>query len=58
MTHINFLVTALLDGIWQGAFLAAAMLLLFETVPAFESDHAFSLLWVALTLWWRCRSQG
>ena len=48
MTHINFLVTALLDGIWQGAFLAAAMLLLLKLFPRLNPTTRFSLLWVAL----------
>ncbi len=45
---INSVVTTLLDGIWQGTLLAAAMLLLLKLFPRVNPTTRFALLWVTL----------
>jgi beta-lactamase regulating signal transducer with metallopeptidase domain len=48
MTHVNFAMTTLLNGIWQGAFLAAAMWLLLKLLPRLNPTTRFTVLWVTL----------
>ena len=48
MTHVNFAMTTLLNGIWQGTFLAAAMWLLLKLVPRLNPTTRFTVLWVTL----------
>ena len=48
MTHINFAMTTLLNGIWQGTFLAAAMWLLLKLLPRLNPTTRFTVLWVTL----------
>jgi beta-lactamase regulating signal transducer with metallopeptidase domain len=48
MTHVNFAMTTLLNGIWQGTFLAAAMWLLLKLLPRLNPTTRFTVLWVTL----------
>ncbi len=48
MTHVNFAMTTLLNGIWQGTFLAAAMWLLLKLLPRMNPTTRFTVLWVTL----------
>ena len=48
MAQINFLMTTLLNGIWQGTFLAAAMWLLLKLLPRLNPTTRFTVLWVTL----------
>jgi beta-lactamase regulating signal transducer with metallopeptidase domain len=48
MTHVNFAMITLLNGIWQGTFLAAAMWLLLKLLPRLNPTTRFTVLWVTL----------
>ena len=48
MTHVNFAMTTLLNGIWQGTFLAVAMWLLLKLLPRLNPTTRFTVLWVTL----------
>jgi beta-lactamase regulating signal transducer with metallopeptidase domain len=48
MAHVNFAMTTLLNGIWQGTFLAAAMWLLLKLLPRLNPTTRFTVLWVTL----------
>jgi beta-lactamase regulating signal transducer with metallopeptidase domain len=48
MTHVNFAMTTLLNGIWQGTFLAAAMWPLLKLLPRLNPTTRFTVLWVTL----------
>jgi bla regulator protein blaR1 len=48
MTHVNFAVTTLLNGIWEGTFLAAAMWLFLKLFPRLNPTTRFTVLWVTL----------
>lgn len=48
MTHINFAMTTLLNGIWEGTFLAAAMWLFLKLFPRLNPTTRFTVLWVTL----------
>jgi beta-lactamase regulating signal transducer with metallopeptidase domain len=48
MTHVDFAMTTLLNGIWQGTFLAAAMWLLLKLLPRLNPTTRFTVLWVTL----------
>jgi beta-lactamase regulating signal transducer with metallopeptidase domain len=46
MTHVNFAMTTLLNGIWEGTFLAVAMWLFLKLFPRLNSTTRFTVLWV------------
>ena len=48
MTHVNFAMTTLLNGIWEGTFLAVAMLLFLKLFPRLNPTTRFTILWVTL----------
>jgi beta-lactamase regulating signal transducer with metallopeptidase domain len=48
MTHINFAMTTLLNGIWQGTILAAVMWVLLKLLPRLNSTTRFTVLWLTL----------
>ena len=48
MTHVNFAMTTLLNGIWEGTFLAVAMWLLLKLLPRLNPTTRFTVLWVTL----------
>ncbi|HEX4320820.1 MAG TPA: M56 family metallopeptidase [Acidobacteriaceae bacterium] len=48
MTHINFAMTTLLNGICEGTLLAAAMWLFLKLLPRLNSTTRFTVLWVTL----------
>ena len=48
MTHVNFAMTTLLNGICQGAILAAAMWVLLKLLPRLNSTTRFTVLWLTL----------
>jgi hypothetical protein len=48
MTHVNFAVTTLLNGIWEGTLLAAAMWLFLKLFPRLNPTTRFTVLWVTL----------
>jgi beta-lactamase regulating signal transducer with metallopeptidase domain len=48
MTYVNFAMTTLLNGIWEGAFLAAAMWLFLKLLPRLNPTTRFTVLWVTL----------
>jgi beta-lactamase regulating signal transducer with metallopeptidase domain len=48
MTHATFAMTTLLNGICQGALLAAAMWLLLKLLPRQNPTTRFTILWVTL----------
>ena len=48
MTHVNFAMTTLLNGICQGTILAAAMWVLLKLLPRLNSTTRFTVLWLTL----------
>jgi beta-lactamase regulating signal transducer with metallopeptidase domain len=48
MTHINFAMTTLLNGICQGTILAAAMWVVLKLLPRLNSTTCFTVLWLTL----------
>jgi beta-lactamase regulating signal transducer with metallopeptidase domain len=48
MTHINFAMTTLLNGIGQGLILAAAMWAFLKLLPRVNSTTRFTVLWLTL----------
>jgi beta-lactamase regulating signal transducer with metallopeptidase domain len=48
MTDVNFAMTTLLNGIWQGTMLAGAMWLLLKLLPRLNPTTRFTVLWVTL----------
>jgi len=48
MTHSIFAMTTLLNGLWQGAILAATMALLLKLLPRLNSTTRFTVLWLTL----------
>jgi beta-lactamase regulating signal transducer with metallopeptidase domain len=48
MTHVDFAMTTLLNGIWQGMVVAAAMWLLLKLLPRLNATTRFTVLWVTL----------
>ena len=48
MTHTNFAMTTLLNGILQGAILAAVMWVLLKLLPRLNSTTRFTVLWLTL----------
>ena len=48
MTHVNLVMTTLLNGIWQGSFVAATMWLLLKLLPRLNPTTRFTVLWVTL----------
>ena len=48
MTHLNFAMTTLLNGICQGAILAAAMWIVLRLLPRLNSTTRFTVLWLTL----------
>ena len=48
MTHINFAMTTLMNGICQGTILAAAMWVLLKLLPRLNSTTRFTVLWLTL----------
>jgi beta-lactamase regulating signal transducer with metallopeptidase domain len=48
MTHIEFAMTALLNGIWEGTLLAVAMWLFLKLLPRLNPTTRFTVLWVTL----------
>src|SRR6266571_1336387 len=48
MTHIDFAMTTLLNGICQGTILAAVMWVLLKLLPRLNSTTRFTVLWLTL----------
>ncbi|MGA7929522.1 MAG: M56 family metallopeptidase [Candidatus Sulfotelmatobacter sp.] len=48
MTHINFAMTTLMNGICQGTILAAVMWVLLKLFPRLNSTTRFTVLWLTL----------
>ena len=48
MTHLDFAMTTLLNGIWQGGILAVAMRLLLKLLPRLNPATRFTVLWLTL----------
>jgi beta-lactamase regulating signal transducer with metallopeptidase domain len=48
MTHVNFAMATLLNGIWEGTFLAVAMWLFLKLLPRLNPTTRFTVLWVTL----------
>lgn len=48
MTHLNFAMTALLNGVWQGALLAAAMWIVLKLFARVNPTTRFTVLWLTL----------
>src|ERR1700678_3406709 len=48
MTHVNLAMTTLLNGIWEGTFLAVAMFLFLKLLPRLNPTTCFTVLWVTL----------
>ena len=48
MTHINFAMATLLNGIFQGSILAAAMWVVLKMLPRLNSTTRFTVLWLTL----------
>ena len=48
MTPLNFLMTTLLNGILEGAFLAVAMWLFLKLLPRLNPTTRFTVLWATL----------
>ena len=48
MTHINFAMATLLNGIFQGTILAAAMWVLLRMLPRLNSTTRFTVLWLTM----------
>jgi beta-lactamase regulating signal transducer with metallopeptidase domain len=46
MMHVNFAMTTLLNGIWEGTFLAVAMWLFLKLLPRMNPTTRFAVLWV------------
>ncbi len=44
MTHVNFAMTTLLNGIWEGTFLAVAMWLFLRLLPRLNPTTRFTVL--------------
>ena len=48
MTHANFAVTTLLNGVWEGTLLAVAMWLFLKLLPRLNPTTRFVVLWITL----------
>jgi beta-lactamase regulating signal transducer with metallopeptidase domain len=48
MTYLNFAMTTLLNGIWQGALLAAVMWIILKLLPRVNPTTRFMILWLTL----------
>ncbi len=48
MTHLDFAMTTLLNGIWQGGILAVAMRFLLKLLPRLNPTTRFTVLWLTL----------
>ena len=48
MTHINFAMATLLNGICQGTILGAVMWVLLKLLPRLNSTTRFTVLWLTL----------
>jgi beta-lactamase regulating signal transducer with metallopeptidase domain len=48
MTHLNFAVTTLLNGVWEGTLLAVAMWLFLKLLPRLNPTTHFTVLWITL----------
>ena len=48
MTHVNFAVTTLLNGVWEGTLLAVAMWLFLKLFPRLNPTTRFAVLWITL----------
>ena len=48
MAHVNFAMTTLLNGIWEGTFLTVAMWLFLKLLPRLNPTTRFTVLWVTL----------
>jgi beta-lactamase regulating signal transducer with metallopeptidase domain len=48
MTHVNFAMTTLLNGIWEGTFLTVVMWLFLKLFPRLNPTTRFTVLWVTL----------
>jgi beta-lactamase regulating signal transducer with metallopeptidase domain len=48
MTHLDFAMTTLLNGIWQGGILAVAMSFLLKLLPRLNPTTRFTILWLTL----------
>jgi beta-lactamase regulating signal transducer with metallopeptidase domain len=48
MTHVNFAMATLLNGIWEGTCLAVAMWLFLKLLPRLNPTTRFTVLWVTL----------
>ena len=48
MTHVNIAIMTLLNGIWEGTFLAVAMWLFLKLLPRLNPATRFTVLWVTL----------
>jgi beta-lactamase regulating signal transducer with metallopeptidase domain len=48
MTHVNLVMTTLLNGIWQGTLVTAAMWVLLKLLPRLNPTTRFTVLWVTL----------
>jgi beta-lactamase regulating signal transducer with metallopeptidase domain len=48
MTHVNFAMTTFLNGIWQGALLAAAMWIALKLLPRVNAATRFTIFWLTL----------
>jgi len=48
MTHVNFAMATLLNGIWEGTLLAVAMWLFLKLFPRLNPTTRFTVLWVTL----------
>lgn len=48
MTHLNFAMTTLLNGIWEGTLLAATMWLFLKLFPRLNPTTRFTVQWVTL----------
>jgi beta-lactamase regulating signal transducer with metallopeptidase domain len=48
MMQINLAMTTLLNGLWEGAFLAVAMWLFLKSIPRLNPTTRFTVLWVTL----------
>jgi beta-lactamase regulating signal transducer with metallopeptidase domain len=48
MTHVNFAMTTLLNGVWEGTCLAVAMWLFLKLLPRLNPTTRFTVLWATL----------
>jgi beta-lactamase regulating signal transducer with metallopeptidase domain len=48
MTHVNFAMATLLNGIWEGTSLAVAMWLFLKLLPRLNPTTRFTVLWATL----------